>query len=217
MTVDLNRLTMKFDRSAIKQREGGGGKKLDYIETHTCIHRLNDATDNQWDFEIVDLRKEDNLYICLGKLTIPELGTRMGIGVQAVINSKQEDLVKGAASDALKKAATLFGVALELYGPDYEAETPKPITVSAIEQYSAKQLLAKALEHRGSKTAWDNLFTKLGGDAEEWVALLGQITDPGLLAKLRDKALSLCDPESDTAMLITGAADVQLAKITTAS
>jgi hypothetical protein len=30
-------------------------------------------------------------------------------------------LYKGAISDAIKKAATLFGVGLDLYGPDYEA------------------------------------------------------------------------------------------------
>ena len=33
---------------------------------------------------------------------IPELGARMGIGVQAVITSKEEDLVKGAVCAALK-------------------------------------------------------------------------------------------------------------------
>jgi hypothetical protein len=54
-------------------------------------------------------------------LTIPGLGTREHIGVQAVEERGGEDLVKGAITDALKKAATLFGVGLELYGPDYEA------------------------------------------------------------------------------------------------
>ncbi len=32
-----------------------------------------------------------------------------------------EDMVKGAASDCLKKCATLFGVGIELYGPDIES------------------------------------------------------------------------------------------------
>ena len=123
--VDLKKLTEPFPRTAIKSRTGGGGKKLDYIEGHTVIHRLNDATGNHWSLE---LRALDTMQ--LGSrtllrahvaLTIPGLGTREHIGVQAVDERGGEDLVKGAVTDALKKSATLFGVGLELFGPDYEA------------------------------------------------------------------------------------------------
>lgn len=124
----LDRLGQAFPRNAIKQRTGGGGKKLDYIETHSVIHRLNDAA-HEWSFHVksMDVQTTENdrgdkssLWIVVGELTIPGLGTRTGIGVQRTTERGGEDLVKGAASDALKKAATLFGVGLELYGPDYE-------------------------------------------------------------------------------------------------
>lgn len=114
----LKKLGEAFPPTAIKQRDGGRGRRFDYIETHTCIHRLNGAAVS-WDFYIRNTEWHNDLLIVHGELTIPGLGTRSGLGVQRVMDNAGEDLVKGAASDALKKCATLFGVGLELYGPDY--------------------------------------------------------------------------------------------------
>lgn len=124
-----NALSVPFPPHAIKKRQGGGGKMLDYVETHTVIRRLNEATNFNWDFHIKSSEWRNDLLMVLGELTIPGMGTRSGYGVQKVNERGGEDLVKGAASDALKKCATLFGVALDLYGPDLEAgevDTPAP-------------------------------------------------------------------------------------------
>ena len=114
-----------FPKSAIKTRPGGGGKQLSYVEGHTVLHRLNTATGNNWDLAIrsIDTMQlgPKTLMRAHVALTIPGLGTREHIGVQAVDERGGEDLVKGVVTDALKKAATLFGVGLELFGPDYEA------------------------------------------------------------------------------------------------
>ncbi len=120
----LEALGKPFPKTAIKQRRGGGGKSLSYVETHTVIHRLNSATNGDWSFHIRDVQWRNDVLMVQGELTIPGLGTRSGFGVQQVVERAGEDLVKGAASDALKKCATLFGVALELYGSDYEANVP---------------------------------------------------------------------------------------------
>ncbi len=121
----LAALSEKFPKAAIKQREGARGKQLDYLETHTVIHRLNSAA-KTWDWKLTQLQQQGDLLIAIGELTIPGLGTRTGIGVQKVSERGGEDLVKGASSDAMKKAATLFGVGLELYGPDYGAAMQAP-------------------------------------------------------------------------------------------
>jgi hypothetical protein len=127
MSVNLDTLTKAFPRSAIKQREAvKGGKKLDYVEGHTVVHRLNEATDNVWDFRILNIDSletggQSRLITATVELCLPGLGCRQHIGVQTVYSNGGEDLVKGAITDALKKAATLFGVGLELYGPDYES------------------------------------------------------------------------------------------------
>lgn len=117
-------LRRPFPKEAIKRRvvHKASGTKVDYVEGHTVILRLIEATENQFDVRIVNLNMGDNLVTATVELTIPGLGSRQHIGVQKV-NDKQEDLVKGAITDALKKAATLFGVALELYGDDYEAHS----------------------------------------------------------------------------------------------
>lgn len=125
MTVDLDILTRPFPASAIKQRAGGGGRMLDYVEGHTVIHRLNEATGNTWEMQVKAISRQDlgqgrALMTAHVALTLPGLGTREHIGIQEV-SANAGDLVKGAVTDALKKAATLFGVGLELYGPDYEA------------------------------------------------------------------------------------------------
>jgi hypothetical protein len=122
MTAKLGR---PFPREAIKTRQGGGGRSFQYVEGHTVIHQLIDATDNTWSLEVREITSlqlgSKTLLQARVALTIPGLGTREHIGVQAIDERGGEDLVKGVVTDALKKAATLFGVGLELYGPDYGA------------------------------------------------------------------------------------------------
>ncbi len=123
------RLMEPFPKTAIKTRPGGGGVKLAYVATHTVIHRLIAATNNNFTIEVMSQSFDEKAEIISAtvRLTIPLLGSREQIGVQTYSPSRKgsEDLYKGAISDAIKKAATLFGVALELYGEDYEktAET----------------------------------------------------------------------------------------------
>jgi hypothetical protein len=117
----LAALSEPFSQSAIKCRKGPGGKTFSYVETHTVIHRLNDVA-GVWDWEIKDVTWAGEVMIVVGRLTIPLLGARCGTGVQKITEGGGEDLFKGAQSDALKNAAKLFGVAIQLYGPDYEDE-----------------------------------------------------------------------------------------------
>ena len=46
-------LEKTFSPDQIKQREGNFGIKLDYIEGHNVIHRLNDAFEAEWSFSIL--------------------------------------------------------------------------------------------------------------------------------------------------------------------
>lgn len=109
-----------------------------YVAAPTVIRRLINATGNMFDWTIKNVEykqygktelKEDGsgghertLIIVRGELTIYGLGTRSGVGVQVVTSETGgEDLWKGADADAFKNAAKNFGVALDLYGPDYEA------------------------------------------------------------------------------------------------
>lgn len=56
-----DKLQKPFGREAIKQRSGGGSRKYDYVETQTVIRRLNEATDNHWDYVITRLEWHGDL------------------------------------------------------------------------------------------------------------------------------------------------------------
>lgn len=120
--VNIDALTREFPCEAIKQREGGGRRKLNYYDGQTIIRRLNEATCNNWNLSIMRTWMEGDILLAHVCLTIPGLGSREHMGVQRIQPNGGEDMYKGAVTDALKKAATLFGVGLELYGPDYEAD-----------------------------------------------------------------------------------------------
>lgn len=130
--INIEKLTEPFPMSARKTHPQ---TKMTYVEGHVYILRLNEATGNNWDWHIV--RQDFHPYgatakgnprlliTVIGEMTIPGLGTRGGMGVQVVTaDTGGEDMWKGATTDAIKNAAKLFGVGIELYGPDYEAGEP---------------------------------------------------------------------------------------------
>lgn len=126
----LDLLGRRFRPEAIQQRKIGGGRQVPYLPVPAVIERLNKAC-NTWSFRIVSRDRElmqlnrwneqtrrseprdIPVSIVVGELEIPELGKRQAIGVQALDDGSGEDLLKGAASDSLKKCASLFGVSVD--------------------------------------------------------------------------------------------------------
>lgn len=112
----------------IKQRPGKAGRTFDYVTPDFVIRLLNEAFDYRWDTHVFHQGMYGDTALVGLNLTVwdaegnpisksqfgaCDVGRGMGPG----------EAFKGAASDAMKKAATLLGVALELYNDD---ETPKP-------------------------------------------------------------------------------------------
>jgi hypothetical protein len=126
----LDLLGRRFRPEAIQQRKICGGRQVPYLPVSAVIERLNKAC-NTWNFRIVSRDRElmqlnrfneqtrrseprdVPVSIVVGELEIPELGKRQAIGVQALDDGSGEDLLKGAASDSLKKCASLFGVSVD--------------------------------------------------------------------------------------------------------
>ena len=124
-------LEQPFDQKYIKQRKGNYGATLDYIETHVVIQRLNDSFDGNWSFEIVEWTQLEDEVVVLGRITADGI-SKQQFGSSKVTRAKGSDVsisigddLKSAASDAIKKCATLLGVALHLYGdlPDSAADS----------------------------------------------------------------------------------------------
>lgn len=119
--IPLESLTRPFSPEQVKQREGRSGKRLDYLETHAVISRLNESFEGQWSFEVRSWKVQENEVVVEGALTAEGI-TKTQFGGSDVTRAKEtgevvsvSDDLKAAASDALKKCATLFGVGLELY------------------------------------------------------------------------------------------------------
>ena len=114
-------LEKPFSHEQIKQRKGSFGDQLDYIEAATVIQRLNDCFDAEWMFEITEHRVLDDEVLVLGKLTAAGI-SKSQFGKSKITHSRADqsivsigDDLKAAASDSLKKCATLFGIGLHLY------------------------------------------------------------------------------------------------------
>lgn len=146
--MDTAREVLKrpLQKEWIKQIEIGG-KKLDYIEGARVINILNEAFDYKWSFRVISYEiiqaetyktKDGKEYpqgkyaLVLGELTVLGLGVKTAFGSKPIVGrtSEQESVMKAAATDALKKCATMFGIAEELYIDDIEpaadnANTPK--------------------------------------------------------------------------------------------
>lgn len=168
-------LTRPFPPELIRQRPGQNGSQLLYIPTFAVIARLNEGCD-AWDFEITEHLLFDNEVVVIGKLTADGI-TKMAFGGSGItkdnagrIVSLADDL-KSAGSDALKKAASLLGVGLELYGAGRTsapsaAASPRPQAPEVADRLTGKQLAAiqgAARRQNLSREQLDALLQEVAG------------------------------------------------------
>jgi hypothetical protein len=127
-------LEKPFSPEQIKQREGSSGKMLDYIEGHAVIQRLNDAFDGDWSFTITrhEILKDTDEVVVIGELKAGNV-VKTQFGSSRITRARESgeiislaDDLKAAATDALKKSATLLGVGLHLYSHKEHRTTPRP-------------------------------------------------------------------------------------------
>lgn len=172
MSVNLELLTQPFNRDQVRQREGAGRRMLDYVSSGDIIHRVIEATDNSYDWTVVKLEFVNDgkaaYWLCQGILTIPTLGSRSGAGSARLEN---EDSPKSAETDAFKRAAVKFGVALDLYfkGP----AAPQATQGGYLQQYGQSATNAPARAGRGPVGAVAGI-NETGGPCPECHAPAGK-------------------------------------------
>lgn len=166
-------LEAKFSNEAVKKRRGSFGKEISYVEGGAVVARLNDCFDGEWSFVIVEHRVLDTGEILVhGRLTV------LGIVKEAFGKSappvnretgevlSEADSFKAASTDALKKAATLLGVAAYLYSDDItdtpdekpaeeKQDKPAKTTAAPRERLTQKQLSTVWALGRGLKLSAD--------------------------------------------------------------
>ncbi len=116
----LELLGRPFLPEAIQTRRIGG-REASYVPISAVIHRLNRAA-GSWTWRVVSISTENMSLVrkgdlvdvmvstVIGALEVPGLGVREGVGTHPCEGG--EDAAKAAASDALKRAASLYGVPL---------------------------------------------------------------------------------------------------------
>jgi hypothetical protein len=136
----FERLRAPFPPEKVYQRQGPGGKKLDFVAIETVLERLLDvAPDYSWVAtpELVPVVKsagggdegEDTVErqaytaVVTGHLTIEG---KSAFGVGSHTNPDLDMALKSANSEAMKNAAKNgFGVMLELWNEEYRVELGK--------------------------------------------------------------------------------------------
>jgi len=124
------KLAQPTPKEFIKSKPGRGGKQVMYVEVGYTTAKLNEVFGPiNWDFKVVE-RGETNRALdrgstgevwVYGELSIKDhqrgyVVTKGAYGQHPVhANVPMGDCLKAAESDALKKAASMFGIALDVY------------------------------------------------------------------------------------------------------
>ncbi len=129
-------LMQRTPKREIKMRQGRGGMQFSYVEHGYVTERLNLVFGFNWDFEIVDKQILEDEVIVEARLTVRTPGgqtivktqfggadiKRHASGARSGRPLSIADDYKAAASDSLKKCASLLGIGLDLYGRDRPAD-----------------------------------------------------------------------------------------------
>lgn len=159
-------LNEKTPKDKIKERPGPGGMSVSYVEVGYVVSQLDKAFNRLWEFEIVEQQIGKTQVWVRGRL-IAHLAPGFAIKKDAygsaiikmfkgggVVNIGHD--LKAAASDSLKKAASLLGVASDVY---YPHEDSLGDDSSVIEEALASEAQRKMIFA---------LATQKGFDAEDY-------------------------------------------------
>ena len=158
--AQMTMINQKTPQELVKYRKGRGGKMFAYVPHNYITRLLNDAFCHAWSFEASPLLEFCNSteVTVRGRLTIH---TPQGAIVKEQFGSQEilpggmtrGDALKGAGSDALRKCASLLGIALDLYGDEF----PDAINADYTEQrdQTPAQPQAQAQPKRQANTRAD--------------------------------------------------------------
>src|SRR6184192_887934 len=94
----LEKLRTPFPAGDVKQRQGGGGKQLDYVAIETTIERfLDEAPYYRWIGRVVMVSQDDKSWVAVVEGNLEAEG-KSGFGVGAMKNPYVDMAVKSANS-----------------------------------------------------------------------------------------------------------------------
>lgn len=149
----IQALQAKTPKENIFKRQGRGNRWVDYVKIGYTIQQLNKIfSPLGWDFEIVEDKETDKDVILKGKLTIKDHKGHTVTKTQYGQSDKQKtgvplgDTYKAAASDCLKKCASLLGLSLDVYAPILENTGQKIVLSEEEKPKEAGEILASDVD-----------------------------------------------------------------------
>lgn len=155
----LQVLAEKTPDDKIKTRPGPGGMQLSYVEVGYVVSQLDKAFNHLWEFEILDQQIGKQQVWVRGRLTAhlaPGFAIKKDAYGSAIIKMFKgggivnigHDL-KAAASDALKKAASLLGVASDVYYHDDNMGDDNPEVAEPLASEPQRKLIFGLAKQKG--------------------------------------------------------------------
>lgn len=136
--AQIIQMVQKTPPQFVRTRPGKGGGTFQYVDVAYVIKVLNFVFGWNWDFEVLTIEEKYGQIVARGKLTVRSADGSQSISKmqtgRADIKFKKDTKIaldygndeKAAATDALKKCASLFGVASDIYGKmEYKSDTGK--------------------------------------------------------------------------------------------
>ena len=145
----LMRIVQKTPREHVYNRKGKGGKTFRYVTGSYVQRVLNYVFAWNWDFEVISHGNENGHIWVQGRLTVR--GNKPGQTISKTQFGRAEvkmlrdgkgmvdygNDLKAATTDCMKKCASMFGIASDIYGvSDYQEETgvePRPVSEPVIQ------------------------------------------------------------------------------------
>lgn len=149
-----NLVSGQTPKDAVFQKPMGRGVSVDYVPGWWFVEQLNALFGYYWDFEIESHEVGTESCWVKGKLTIKDPKSNLTVTKSAFGGSKIKskgnpaidigDDLKSAATDALKKAATLLGIAADIYGRrEVQSETSSKTQLTSLYSIAEKRSISK--------------------------------------------------------------------------
>ena len=93
-------------------------RQLEYIPWHRAQRVLDHYTNGHWHYKVIDRQWTDGRFLCTVRIDIEHADgvvSREGMGIEAADVSGYGNPVHNAESQAFRRAAARFGLAINLY------------------------------------------------------------------------------------------------------
>ena len=114
----IQKMKAPINRNLVKYNEYDKFGDGSYISVETITDILNDIFGYRWSWEIINFYDKGDYVVCHGRLTIPGIGIRDGIGQAKADKKDNSTTYSAAASYAFKSAVKRLGIAQNIFNPE---------------------------------------------------------------------------------------------------